>query len=213
MSSDCRVLAFSNSPIDEPRIARLPRGARKRPKLIFLVTEDWYFWSHRLPIARAARDAGFEVVVAARERVHGDRIRGEGFRLEPLGWRRRGDRIVGAGRAVAGIAALYRRERPDIVHHVALKPVLFGGAALRLAFPRRAERPACIAAVNGLGSGFTPSEVCGGERHGAACPRGGELGASAGCCDMPRPAPGLSCRTRKTGRRSRRSGSTARLSS
>ncbi len=43
------------------------------------------------------------------------------------------------------------------MHHVALKPVLFGGAALRLAFPRRAERPACIAAVNGLGSGLTPA--------------------------------------------------------
>jgi glycosyltransferase involved in cell wall biosynthesis len=133
----------------------ISRAARKRPKLIFLVTEDWYFWSHRLPIARAARDAGFEIVVAARERVHGDRLRGEGFRFEKLNWRRRGDRIVGAGRAVAAIAALYRRERPDIVHHVALKPVLFGGAALRLAFPHSAERPSCIASVNGLGSGFT----------------------------------------------------------
>jgi glycosyltransferase involved in cell wall biosynthesis len=140
----------------------LPRTAaaacqRQQPKLLFLVTEDWYFWSHRLPVARAARDAGFEVVVAARERAHGDRIRGEGFRLHALGWRRRGDRILGAGRAVAAIAALYRRERPDIVHHVALKPVLFGAAALRLAFPRPAMRPACIAAVNGLGSGFAPS--------------------------------------------------------
>ena len=133
------------------------REWRKRPKLIFLVTEDWYFWSHRLPVARAARDDGFEVVVAAREREHGDRIRAEGFRLQALPWRRRGDMAVGAGRAIAAIAALYRRERPDVVHHVALKPVLFGGAALRLAFPGPTGRPACIAAVNGLGSGLAPS--------------------------------------------------------
>jgi glycosyltransferase involved in cell wall biosynthesis len=146
------VPAFPKSPIDQSAISRT---APQRPKLIYLVTEDWYFWSHRLPIARAARDAGFEIVVAARERVHGERIRDEGFRFEALNWRRRGDHIVGAGRAVAAIAALYRRERPDIVHHVALKPMLFGGAALRLAFPRRAGRPACVAAVNGLGSGFT----------------------------------------------------------
>jgi len=149
------VLAVSNASLDKPSMHRPSRAGHRRPKLLFLVTEDWYFWSHRLPIARAARDAGFEIVVAARERMHGDRIRDEGFRFEPLGWRRRGDRVVGAGRAIAAIAALYRRERPDIVHHVALKPVLFGAVALLLAFPRRAERPSCIAAVNGLGSGFS----------------------------------------------------------
>ncbi|HKW15525.1 MAG TPA: hypothetical protein VJS69_13650, partial [Candidatus Krumholzibacteria bacterium] len=34
--------------------------------IVFLVTEDWYFWSHRLPVARAARDAGARVIVATR---------------------------------------------------------------------------------------------------------------------------------------------------
>ncbi|HUK10594.1 MAG TPA: glycosyltransferase [Stellaceae bacterium] len=42
------------------------------PKLLFLVTEDWYFWSHRLPMARAARDAGFEVAAATRVTAHGE---------------------------------------------------------------------------------------------------------------------------------------------
>src|SRR5436305_8346906 len=101
-------------------------GAGVHPKLLFLVTENWYFWSHRLPVARAARDAGFEVVVATRVRAHGERICAEGFRLCPLGWRRRGDGLIGAVRAIAEIARLSRAERPDIVHHVALKPVLFG---------------------------------------------------------------------------------------
>jgi glycosyltransferase involved in cell wall biosynthesis len=131
-----------------------PQALEPRPKLLFLVTEDWYFWSHRLPVARAARDAGFEVVVAARVQDHGERIRAEGFRLYPLAWRRRGDGIFGAGRALAAIAALYRREQPDIVHLVALKPVLFGGIAARLAFTRGTRRPAQIAAVTGLGSGL-----------------------------------------------------------
>lgn len=127
-----------------------------RPKLLFLVTEDWYFCSHRLPVARAARDAGFEVVVATRVREHGEQIRAEGFRLHPLAWRRRGDGVFGAARAVAEIARVYREERPDIVYHVALKPVLFGAAAARLAFPR-GRGPVRITAVAGLGSGFRPT--------------------------------------------------------
>jgi glycosyltransferase involved in cell wall biosynthesis len=133
-------------------LASLPQGAvARRPKLFFLVTEDWYFWSHRLPVARAARDAGFAVAVATRVREHGDRIREEGFALHPLGWRRRGDGLFGAWRAIREIARLYRAERPDILYHVALKPVLFGGIAARLA-SRRGAAPAVLSAVMGFGS-------------------------------------------------------------
>jgi glycosyltransferase involved in cell wall biosynthesis len=121
------------------------------PKLLFLVTEDWYFCSHRLPVARAARDAGFAVTVATRVRDHGEQIRGEGFALVPLAWRRRGDGVAGGFRAIAEIVRVYRRVRPDILYHVALKPALFGGAAARLAFPSRA-RPAIISAIMGLGT-------------------------------------------------------------
>jgi glycosyltransferase involved in cell wall biosynthesis len=125
--------------------------ANSAPKLLFLVTEDWYFCSHRLPVARAARDAGFAVAVATRVRDHGEQIRAEGFALHPLGWKRRGDGVAGGMRALAEIVRLYRRERPDILYHVALKPVLFGGIAARLAFRRRAA-PAVFSAIMGLGA-------------------------------------------------------------
>src|SRR5437588_9092093 len=127
---------------------------RQPPKLLFLVTEDWYFWSHRRPVARGGRAGGLEVVVATRVQAHGERIRGEGFRLCPLGWRRRGDGLIGAVRAIAAIARLYRAERPDIVHHVALKPVLFGALAARLAFPSGRGMPARLSAIMGLGGGL-----------------------------------------------------------
>jgi glycosyltransferase involved in cell wall biosynthesis len=120
------------------------------PKLLFLVTEDWYFCSHRLPVARAARDAGFSVTVATRVREHGEAIRAEGFALVPLGWKRRSDGICGHLRALRDIVRLYRRERPDLLYHVALKPALFGGIAVRLAFPWR--KPALVSAIMGLGS-------------------------------------------------------------
>lgn len=102
-----------------------------RPILLYLVTEDWYFCSHRLPIARAARDAGFEVMVATRVDRHAGVIRSEGFELAPLKLRRRDWRPWREFAALFEIIRLYRRVRPDIVHHVAMKPVIYGSIAAR----------------------------------------------------------------------------------
>ena len=95
------------------------------------------------------------MVVATRVRAHGEEIRDEGFALRPIAWRRRGDGPLGAARAISAISRVYRDERPDIVHHVALKPVLFGGIATRLALAHSADTPALVDSVMGLGSGFS----------------------------------------------------------
>jgi glycosyltransferase involved in cell wall biosynthesis len=117
-----------------------------RAKLIYLVTEDWYFWSHRLPMARAAQRAGFDVAVATRVAEHGERIRAEGFALHPLGWRRRDIGPWASLRATAEIYRLSSRERPLLVHHVALKPAVLGSTAALLA-----GVPAVVNAVTGVG--------------------------------------------------------------
>jgi glycosyltransferase involved in cell wall biosynthesis len=118
----------------------------RTPKLIFLVTEDWYVCSHRLPMAKAAQRAGFEVGVATRVNLHSDVILAEGFSLYPLDWVRGSLSILQFIRAVSEVASLYRREKPDIVHHVSLKPVVIGSLAARLAGVGRA-----VNALTGLG--------------------------------------------------------------
>jgi glycosyltransferase involved in cell wall biosynthesis len=135
----------------EPTQPVVPPGLRK---VLYLVTEDWYFWSHRLPIARAMRDAGVEVVVACRVRAHGERIRAEGFTLRPLPWRRRGDGILGGLRALLAILRLYLAERPDLVHHIALKAILFGSVAAAFA-----RVPRQVNLVAGLGFTFVSSTL------------------------------------------------------
>lgn len=117
-----------------------------RPSLLFLVTEDWYFASHRLPIARAARDAGWQVTVACRLSDHRDVLEAEGFRVIPLDWDRAKTNPFDLVRDIAKVAGLYRREKPDLVHHVALKPVLVGGAAARLVGIKRV-----VNAITGFG--------------------------------------------------------------
>lgn len=121
------------------------------PKLLYVVTEDWYFVSHRLPLAVAAQVAGFDVVVATREGQHGDLIRNAGIRLIPLALSRRGGNPFSE---IAVLWRLYRREKPDLVHHVALKPVMFGALAAWLA-----RVPAQVNAVTGLGWLFSSSSA------------------------------------------------------
>jgi len=53
-------------------------------KILFLISEDWFFVSHFLPMAQAAREAGFEVVVATRVNKHRQRIAAEQCRVIPL---------------------------------------------------------------------------------------------------------------------------------
>src|SRR3954467_14664294 len=100
-----------------------------RPRLIYLITEDWYFWSHRLDLARAVRDAGFDVTIATRVTDHGQHIRDEGFNLVPLTLVRRSRNPLHEYRAVYELVRLYRNVRPDVVHHVAMKPILYGSLA------------------------------------------------------------------------------------
>ncbi|MDP3229853.1 MAG: glycosyltransferase family 4 protein [Acidovorax sp.] len=125
-------------------------AAGTRKKLLFLVTEDWYFCSHRLPPARAAQAAGYDIVVATRVGQRGAEITAEGFKLVPIGLRRRSRNPFSEIAAIAEIVQLYRRERPDIVHHVALKPVLYGSLAALLV-----RRPAVVNAMAGMGFLFT----------------------------------------------------------
>lgn len=130
-----------------------PAAATRRPKILYLVTEDWYFCSHRLPVARAAREAGYDVVVATRVRDHGAVIEREGFRLVPIHWSRRSLNPVREARAIIDVARLYRRERPDLAHHVAIKPVVYGSIAARAA-----GLPAAVNTLAGLGYVFTSRE-------------------------------------------------------
>ena len=106
--------------------------SRNRTKILYLVTEDWYFLSHRLPLARDRRDAGWDVVVATRTGIFGDEIESEGFLLVPIRMRRRGRMILSELSAIFELIRIFRIHKPDIVHNVGLKPVIYGSIAALL---------------------------------------------------------------------------------
>ena len=118
-------------------------------KILYLVSEDWYFCSHRLALGIAAKAAGAEVVVATRVNDHREEIEGAGLRVAPIGMARGGTNPLHDLGTIQELTLLYRGEKPDLVHHVALKPILYGGLAAI-----RAEVPAVVNAVAGMGFMF-----------------------------------------------------------
>lgn len=123
-------------------------------RLLFFVTEDWYFCSHRLSLGVAAKAAGYDVVVVTRVREHGERITAAGLRLIPFEMNRRGANPLAELAVLWRLWRVYRAERPDIVHHVSLKPVLYGSLVAKLA-----GVPAVVNAMAGLGLLFSSTSM------------------------------------------------------
>ena len=130
--------------------ARTPASSVRRPapRVIYLVTEDWYFIAHRLPMARAARNAGFEVHVATRVDRHGAAIEAEGFHLHPVSWRRGSLDPRDLVRVVREVRKLYHGLKPDLAHHVALPATVVGSLAAT-GLP-----VVCLNTMTGLGTMF-----------------------------------------------------------
>ena len=104
-----------------------------RRKILFVATEDWFFASHFLPMARAARELDCEVAVIARERRHRRAIEATGARLIGLEAERRSLDPRALYRQVQALKRLIAAEEPDILHCIALKPIALAGLAGRLA--------------------------------------------------------------------------------
>ena len=118
-------------------------------RLLYVVTEDWYFLSHRLPMARAARDAGFEVHVATRVADGAAAIRAEGFTLHHVPFVRGRLSPSGTIATIRALRGIHREVAPAIAHHVALQATVLGSMA---AWGRRVV---CVNALTGLGYAFT----------------------------------------------------------
>jgi glycosyltransferase involved in cell wall biosynthesis len=102
-------------------------------KLFFFIADYGYFLSHRLPIALAASRSGYDVSLVTPVRDHDPEIVECGIRLVPIKLNRGGINIIGAVSNILWLTRLYMNEKPDVVHHVGLKPIIFGSIAAMLA--------------------------------------------------------------------------------
>lgn len=126
------------------------------PRALFVANVGWFFLSHRLALARAAAEAGYEVHVACGIEAgwEAERIVSEGFRFHRLPLERSSKSARQALRVFRRIRELAAEIDPDIVHIVAIKTILIAG----LAVPRRRGRRV-VAAFSGLGHVFTDTRL------------------------------------------------------
>src|ERR1700712_5182626 len=94
---------------------RLPR------RLLYVVSEDFAFLLNRLPMARAAREAGFEVHVATRVDKGAKAIEAEGFTLHRIPFRRGGLSPFAAIPTIVALRRLSNTIKPRIIHHSGLQ--------------------------------------------------------------------------------------------
>ena len=127
-------------------------GPTSRRRLLFVINDADFFISHRLPLAVAARNVGYDVHIAAANGPGGARLEQEGFTFHPIPLTRSGSHPWQEVRTVLALYRLFRRLRPDLVHTVTVKAVIYGGIAARFARVR-----ALVSAIPGLGYVFTQS--------------------------------------------------------
>ncbi|WP_108468448.1 glycosyltransferase family 4 protein [Polynucleobacter difficilis] len=118
-------------------------------KILFVVNVDWFFVSHRLPLALSALEGGHEIHIACTLTDKAKYLKELGIRLHSLEFRRDSINPFALLAILCNMYSLFRRIKPDIVYLITIKPVLMGGIAAKLA-----KVPAVISAVPGLGFVF-----------------------------------------------------------
>ncbi len=115
-------------------------------RVVLVANTTWFLYNFRSALARAIQARGDEVILAGPTDEYAPRLRDLGLPWEPLEMSRRGLNLVTEIEALRRWARLYRRLRPDLVHHFTIKPVIYGSIAARSA------RVRCVVnSVEGLG--------------------------------------------------------------
>ncbi|MEC8210890.1 MAG: glycosyltransferase family 4 protein, partial [Pseudomonadota bacterium] len=156
-----RALEFARDELDRDTVVRINLDQYDdllsddvlKPVVLFLVTEDWYFLSHRLPTANAAAKAGARVIVATSCGKRFREIEAHGFEVIDIPISRFSLSPAKELMTIINVWRVFRSLRPTIVHNVAWKPILYGSIAGRLA-----GVPKIINNFCGLGMVFTSHE-------------------------------------------------------
>ena len=122
--------------------------------ILYIVNVDWYFISHRLVIAEEAKKNGYEVIVVAEDTGRSSEITDKGIKFINLYFSRSGTNPINELITLFKFFNLYKKIKPNIIHHITLKPVIYGSI---IANYLRIKNT--VNAVSGLGYNFTEGRI------------------------------------------------------
>lgn len=123
------------------------RNAQQCGKILLLISEDWFALSHFKPLIATLREFADEVVIATRSSGRFDELIALGARVVPFDFRRSSLSPLQQAGTVRSLARFIAQERPNVVHVVAMQPMVLSALALRLA-------PRCRVVMHLTGLGF-----------------------------------------------------------
>ncbi len=118
-------------------------------KIILTANTDWFLYNFRYALIHDLQEKGYEVVLVTPPGKFHQRFLHDGFTWIPWKLQRRSVKPWVEVSAFFRLAQVYRHERPDIIHHHTIKPVLYGSLAARLR-----STPAIVNSISGRGYVF-----------------------------------------------------------
>lgn len=122
-------------------------------KIILFANTDWYIFNFRIELAKILKE-NHEVIIMAPENQYAEKIRALGFRFISIKMERRKLNVLKEFMTLLSVINIYKTEKPDLVHHFTIKPVIYGGIAVRIARIKYA-----VHAVAGMGFVFTSKRL------------------------------------------------------
>lgn len=119
-------------------------------KLFIVVNVDWFFLSHRLPIAKAAKKNGYDVTILTQNTGRFDEIKKEGLNVIDVPFKRSGVNILNELKVIYRLKKEFKKSNPEVIHNVALKASIYGSIA-----GKWAKTGKVINAISGLGFVFS----------------------------------------------------------
>ncbi|MCF7804199.1 MAG: glycosyltransferase family 4 protein [Candidatus Marinimicrobia bacterium] len=123
-------------------------------RLLFVINHTDFFLSHRLPIALAAADKGLSVHVASMKTPAANQLTYYNITWHQLPLEAGGMNPFSDLNLLIHLVSLYKSIKPDLIHHVTIKPIIYGGIASRLT-----KMPAVVHALSGLGFLFIANDI------------------------------------------------------